>query len=190
MAKPDRVVRTTRTEVERLPAREGDPIAGRLKDGMKEFARLTIGGYAGAYWSTMDDASARLDVFKRLAGQFMKKGELAYQQMDPDEVEGFIVATWGSGVFQLRPMVGNKYYSPVSMPYKIGDAGEDEKGEKGDGLEELVGRLAVAKQLKELREGLMLGEKKGEDDGMKAADVQVMLNTALQPLQVMLQSAE
>jgi hypothetical protein len=190
MAKEREMTRKT-TTVERIPAREGDPIAGRLKDGMKEFARFTIEGYAQAFWLTMDDSEGRLDVFKKLAGQFMKKGELAFQQVEPSEVESFIITTWGPGTYQLRPMIGGKYYGPASVAYKIGDTGDDEKGgERGDGLEELVGRLAVAKQLKELREGLMLGEKKGEDDGMKAADVQVMLNTAIQPLQTMLASSE
>jgi hypothetical protein len=45
----------------------------------------------------------------------------------------------------------------------------------------------------EIKQALIadMGKKPGEgDDGMKAADVQVMLNAALQPLQTMLQSSE
>lgn len=191
MAKDRDMVRKT-TTVERLPAREGDPVAGQLRAGMKEFARLTMGGYADQYWATMEDTSARLDVFKRMGGQFMKKGELEYAQMEGSEVEGYVIASWGPGTYQLRPMIGSKYYGPVSVPYKIGDQGDDDKATtaRGDGVEELVGKLAIAKQLKELKDGLLTGETRREDDGMKAADVQVMLNTALQPLQTMLASSE
>ena len=187
MAKEREMVRTTKT-VERLPASEGDPIAGKLRAAMKEYARLTIEGYTRAFWEVME-GDARLDVFKRAGGQFMKKGELAYGQTDPADVEAFVIATWGSGVYQLRPMVAGKYYGPVSLPYKLGED-SDAPERKEDGIEALVGQLAVAKQLKELRDGLLAGERKGDDEGMKATDVQAMIEATTRPLIAMSEAAE
>jgi hypothetical protein len=184
------------TTVEHLPAQAGDPIAGAIRAGLMEYARLDLTGFCVAYWEAVADVpDARLDVFKKMGGHFNKLGTLKSGEVESEDLEAHLVTTWRPGIYQLRPIVGNKYYAPSSTQFHVGEEDESSGTAAGRG-NDLVGvmnsltEMGMVKQLKELKEGLLAGERKGDEDGMKAADVQVMLNTALQPLQVMLQSAE
>lgn len=182
------------TTIEHLAAQEGDPIAGRLRAGMREFAKFTVSGYAEAFWACVEEPDAKLDVFKRMGGQFMRVGSLASGEVDPDDMEAHLISMWRAGEFQLRPMIAKRYYAPSSISYRIGEGDESAKPAGTSDLAAAVAsvtELGVVRQVMEIKQALMADMKpRTEDEGMKAADVQVMLNTAIQPLQTMLASSE
>lgn len=182
------------TTIEHLQATDGDPIAGRLRAGMREFAKFTVSGYAEAFWACVEEPDAKLDVFKRMGGQFMRVGSLSSGEVDPDDMEAHLISMWRAGEFQLRPMIAKRYYAPSSISYRIGEQDESVKPTGSSDLAAAVAsvtELGVVRQVMEIKQALMADMKpRTEDDGMKAADVQVMLNTAIQPLQTMLASSE
>lgn len=192
MARERSITRKT-TTVEHLPA-EGDPIAGAIRAGLAEYARLDLTGYCGAYWAAVSYyAEARLDVFKKIGGHFNKLGTLRFGEVDAEDMEPHLVTTWRAGIYQLRPIVGNKYYAPASMSFHVG---EDEEPSAGSGRgSDLVGvmnsltEMGLVKQLKELKEGL-LGERKGDDEGMKAGEVKEIIASTTGPMIAMMEASE
>lgn len=193
MAKNRGGMTRTTTTTEHLQSREGDPIAAAVREGLKEYAKLDIGGYAMLYWESVSGfEDARLDVFKKMHGHFMKVGTLQAGEVDPEDMESHVITTWQPGLFQLRPIVGFKYYAPASMGFHVGEA-DEKPAARGSDLSSAIGALAelgAVKQLKELKEGILAGERPREDEGMKGADVQAMMTSALEPLKMMLTSAE
>lgn len=191
MARERGITRKT-TTVEHLAPTAGDPLASSIREGLKEFARLDVGGFCDAYWSSVSETQdARLDVYKKMRGHFMKVGTIRYGEVDAQDMEMHVMATWQGGVYQLRPIIGNKYYAPSSMQYHVGNM--DESGEPGAVREPGIGAAAAAiaelgmvKELKEIKKGLLEG---GEGDGMKPGDMQAMMSGMLAPLTTMLESA-
>lgn len=191
MAREQGITRKT-TTVERLAPDAGDPIAGAIREGLKEFARLDVAGYCEGYWHAIGHVQdARLDVYKKLRGHFMKVGSIQAGEVDADDMENHLLTTWRGGNFQLRPIIGKKYYPPSSMQYHVGDVedgGADtasSRGGIGDAAS-AVAEFALVKELREIKKGLVEG---GEGDGMKPADMQAMMSGMLAPLTTMLESA-
>ena len=180
------------TTVEHLAARDGDPIAGRLREGMTGFAKLTIGGYAERFWACVDEPEAKLDVFKRMGGQFMRVGSLAVSEVDPEDIESHIISMWRVGEYQLRPMIAKSYYAPSSISYRIGEP--DETKAQGSDLAaavQSITELGVIRQVMEIKQALVadMARKPGEDEGMKASDVSGIVENSMRPVMAMLESA-
>lgn len=174
MARSSGIVRKT-TTVERLPASEADPVAYKIREGLKEYARLGPSGYVEAYFAATEGLDgAKLDVFKRLPGGFHKVGTFRIGEIDPEDVEAQLIAMWRPGTFNFRPIVGPKYYGPTSMPYQVGEQEAEGARVGGDDVAaaaNAVANMALVKQLKEIKEGLT--DKPKEDEGMKAAEMQM-----------------
>lgn len=193
MARERGITRKT-TTVEHLPASSGDPIAGAIRVGLVEYARLDLSGYAAAYWNAVSEIpDARLDVFKKMAGHFNKLGTIKNGEVEPEDLESHLITMWRPGIYQLRPIIESKYYAPSSPQFHVGEAEEPGvSGSRNDlvGVMNSLTEMGMVKQLKELKEGLLAGERKGDDEGMKAADVQVMIEATTRPLIAMSEAAE
>lgn len=194
MARERGITRKT-TTVEHLPASAGDPIAGAIRAGLNEYARLDLSGYAAAYWNAVAEVpDARLDVFKKMGGHFNKLGTIKNGEVEPEDLEAHLVTMWRPGIYQLRPIIESKYYAPSSIQFHVGEV--DDAAVVGSRGSDLVGvmnsltEMGMVRQLKELKEGLLAGEKKGDDDGMKATDVQTMIEATTRPLIAMSEAAE
>jgi hypothetical protein len=181
------------TTVEHLSARDGDPIAGRLREGMAGFAKLTIGGYAERFWACVDEPEARLDVFKRMGGQFMRVGSLTVSEVDPEDMESHIISMWRVGEYQLRPMIAKSYYAPSSISYRIGEPEETPRPQGSDlaAAVQSITELGVVRQVMEIKQALLadMAKKPGEDEGMKASDVSGIVENSMRPVMAMLESA-
>ena len=181
-------------------AREGDPIAAQLREGMPPVGTLTPSGYVSAILA-VGIMNLELHVFKRTKsfGNFSKVGEIMEGDMNPDTIEPWIMQVWGPGLYQLRPVVRGNYYAPTCIPFRVGEestvdppAGISTVADQGDvdtAIQEMtkrLGHMAVLRDFKKLASEP--DTKKGDDMDMMA--VQTMITASQAPLIRMLESAE
>lgn len=191
-----RQVTTTRT-ITRDAKPEGDSLAAQLRDALANVARLTAAGYLTAVVKRVPEAHMiAVHVFKRgkqWGGQYGKVGEFMLTETDAETVESWVFQNWGPGLYQLRLVYGGRYYSPVSIPFRVGETPDDEgmpSASSGASDTDAViaqvlkrqGHLIVAKDLKRL-----VGE--GEDD-MDMTKIAAMMEVQQRPLLAMMAASE
>lgn len=157
------LVVTRRTITRREKPNEGDSVQGKLRAALRHVASLTPSGYVEAV-KQIGDPDIVLHVYKRVGLHgFNKCGAYEMHEVDPTTIEAAIMQSWGVGMFQLRPVHNERYYSPASVPFKITDGTdepEDGAAPAGKDVEAVIaettrnlGNLAVAKRFKELSAG-------------------------------------
>jgi hypothetical protein len=135
----------------------------KIRSVIPDTGRLTMQGYVKSFFTKLQVADATLHIFKKMkvSGTFSKMGEWRSGEVEPDNAEATIFQTWGSGLYQLRPEYHGRYYSPVSMAFRVGEV-DDEAVNKHTTAEDTqatidttirqLGHVAVAHRLKGLTE--------------------------------------
>jgi hypothetical protein len=148
-------------------------------------ASLTPSGYVDAV-KRINDPDIMLHLYKRVGLHgFSKCGAYEMHEVDPTTIEANILQSWGVGMYQLRPVYNERYYTPASVPFKVSDGSEESEtgaAPQGKDVEAVIaettrnlGNLAVAKKFKELSR-----DAPAEDTDVKE-DRMVALIAALKP---------
>lgn len=185
-------VTTTTRVVKAADEAPGDPLQGTIRAALKDVARLTPEGYLRTVLDGVNEPDLALHIFKRNRTHgpvtFAKVGECGLTEVDPENVEPWIMGNWGAGYYQLKLAFQGKYYHPASVPFRLGEEREGgelgPRGRTGDDTDALIedvnkklSHLAFAKQLKDLA-GIEDGKK--ERDDMTGADLAAIL-AAMRP---------
>lgn len=183
-----------------------DPIAGKFREFIGDVGRMTVEGYVAKLSSLAEDIGPMtVDVFKRLKSttNMSKVGALNPSEIEPDRLESLILETWGTGLYQLRPVYERRYYSPGSTYFRVG--GETAADDANNALTRAVPSstedvnaaiIEATKQvgnvaaLAALKKAVKEEEKSKGDDEMNMVAVQAMIAASTAPLIEMMKAAE